>query len=561
MNNLLALFNLSEITPTVVLFSILGGLGLFLYGMNLMSSSLNRLAGSKLKTIIKNATGNIFKGFLIGIIITIVIQSSSATTVIVVGLISAGLIDLKHAIPIMVGAHIGTTVLAYIISFDFVSTICLPLIFIGAFIILLIKNKRLKVSGNIFMGLGLIFFGLEIMSLGFTSFAEQDWFINVMNKLKDNAFLSFFAGVVLTGLIQSSGAFIGIVQELYVSSSSMALSSAIALVIGSNIGTTVTAFIASISGNKTAKEAALSNTILVTLGAILFLPFISPLTSLFQLIENSIFQSRSMFTIAFFHTFFNVISSVMALSIINLVIILVKKILPDKESDLLKAQKLNNELIKTPSLALENVKAAILEMNLIVKRMYDLSIMYFNENNQKYYDEINALEEKVDLAEHLTHDYLMKMTEGLLQEKESYTQTKYVDVIRDFERIADHAVNFSEFLYRYYDEKIVMSDSMHMALQEFFDIIATQINETIESFEKDDKELAKKVIDRENIVDKMEEEYRLNVHSYITPGQVTSLDILYIDIVSNLERISDHTTNIAEMIIDPHMMSTIAQAK
>ena len=561
MNNFLSLFNLPEISPTIVLFTILGGLGLFLYGMNLMSTSLNRLAGSKLKAIISEATGNIFKGFLIGILITVIIQSSSATTVIVVGLISAGLLDLKHAIPIMIGAHIGTTVLAYIISFDFVSTICLPLIFLGSFIILLIKNRKVKVSGNIFMGLGLIFFGLEIMSLGFTSFAEQEWFVNTMRRLQDSTLLSFFAGVVLTGLIQSSGAFIGIVQELYVSSESMALSSAIALVIGSNIGTTITAFIASISGNKTSKEAALSNTILVTLGAILFLPFTMPLTSLFSFIETSLFHSRSMFTIAFFHTFFNVISSVIALSVINLIILLVKKILPDKESDLLKAQMLNNELIKTPSLALENVRAAILEMNLIVKRMYELSVMYFNENNHKYYDEINTLEEKVDLAEHLTHDYLMKMTESVLQEKESYTQTKYVDVIRDFERIADHAVNFSEFLERYYDEKIVMSNAMHIALQEFFDIISTQINETIEAFENEDKDLAKKVITRETTVDQMEEEYRLNVHSYITPGQVTSLDILYIDIVSNLERISDHTTNIAEMIIDPHMMSTIAESK
>ena len=561
MNNFLSLFDLPEISPTIVLFTILGGLGLFLYGMNLMSTSLNRLAGSKLKAIISKATGNIFKGFLIGILITVIIQSSSATTVIVVGLISAGLLDLKHAIPIMIGAHIGTTVLAYIISFDFVSTICLPLIFLGSFIILLIKNRKVKVSGNIFMGLGLIFFGLEIMSLGFTSFAEQEWFVNTMRRLQDSTLLSFFAGVVLTGLIQSSGAFIGIVQELYVSSESMALSSAIALVIGSNIGTTITAFIASISGNKTSKEAALSNTILVTLGAILFLPLIMPLTSLFSFIETSLFPSRSMFTIAFFHTFFNVISSIIALSVINLIILLVKKILPDKESDLLKAQMLNNELIKTPSLALENVRAAILEMNLIVKRMYELSVMYFNENNHKYYDEINTLEEKVDLAEHLTHDYLMKMTESVLQEKESYTQTKYVDVIRDFERIADHAVNFSEFLERYYDEKIVMSNAMHIALQEFFDIISTQINETIEAFENEDKDLAKKVITRETTVDQMEEEYRLNVHSYITPGQVTSLDILYIDIVSNLERISDHTTNIAEMIIAPHMMSTIAESK
>jgi len=548
----------SEISMFIVISVILGGLGMFLFGINIMSSSLNSLAGSKLKQIVSKATKNIFSGFLIGVLMTILIQSSSATTVIVVGLISAGLLDLKHAIPIMTGAHIGTTVLAYIISIDIISNICLPLIFIGSFIILLFQSRKWKLGGRITAGLGFIFFGLEMMSVSFGYFATQSWFENLMITLSNNVILSFFCGLVLTALIQSSGAFIGIVQELYITTPQMLLISALALVIGSNIGTTITAIIASLGSNKESKKAAIANTLIVAFGALITLPLIYPINELFMWLENILFDGeRKKLILALFHTFFNIINSAFALLLLNYIIIVVNKLVKNKNEQTIMAENLNKELLKSPSLALENVKVAMEEMNDLVLSMYDHSVKYFDENNKKFAEYVDKTEEKVDLAEHLIHDYLMQISQTHLTKADSYTQTRYLDIIRDFERIADHAVNFTEFLDRYYSENTMMSDAMHNALYEFFMIVRDQINDASIAFKDDNKELAHGIIEREKLVNNLEVEYRRNVHSYLKVGEVSQLDILYIDIISNLERISDHTTNIAEMIIDPHMMLTM----
>lgn len=557
MNNFYSLLEIGDAKTFTIISVILGGLGIFLYGLNLMSSSLNSLAGSRLKEIVTKATDNIFKGFLIGFLITLIIQSSSATTVIVVGLISAGLLDLKHALPIMIGAHIGTTALAYIISLDVVSVVCLPLIFVGAFVVMLINSRKWKLSGRIITGIGFLFFGLELMSISFGSFAETEWFNNIMTTLGDNLFLSFLTGMILTAIIQSSGAFIGIVQELYISTNAMTIASAIALIIGSNIGTTITAFLASLGGNKAAKKAAIANTFVILIGAILFLPLTVPVSKLFLLIEEAVFVTRNKFILAFFHTFFNIIGSTVALLLLKYIVLLINKILPEEERKELLAEKLNKELLKSPSLALEAARHAILEMNKIIVKMYDTSILYFNENNESYFNDINAEEENVDLCEHLIHDYIMQISEIHLNRKDAYLQTQYIDAIRDFERIADHAVNFSEYLKRYYEEKNVMSDEMHSALLKFFNICRSQVKDSVTAFELNDLLLSQNVIKREETVNQMEKEYRLNVHSYLRVGEVSQLDILYIDIVSNLERISDHATNICQMIIDPHMMSTM----
>ena len=247
-----------------------------------------------------------------------------------------------------------------------------------------------------------------------------------------------------------------------------------------------------------------------------------------------------------------------ALLSVDLIVKIVQKIIPKKkESDMILAEKLNQELLKTPSFALESARFAIIEMSEFTLSMYNASIDYFNKKDEKVYDFINSTEEKVDLAEHSIHDYLMQISGTRMNQNDMILQTAYIDIIRDMERIADHAVNFGEFLHRYYDEKNIMTNEMHDALLKFFEVVKLQIIESIDAYKNNDKVLASKVILRENEVDKMEEEYRLNVHSFLKTGEVSQLDILFIDIVSNLERISDHTMNIAELIIDPHMMSTM----
>lgn len=537
---------------------ILGGLGTFLYGLNLMSSSLKTLAGDRLRAFINKATDNIFKGFLTGLLITLAIQSSSATTVIVIGLISAGLLDLKHALPIMIGAHVGTTITAYIIGLN-IGSIAFPLIFVGSMIILIIAQRKWKLSGRIIIGTGFLFLGLEMMSVSFGSFADSSWFQNVMASFSDNWFLGFLSGIVLTCVVQSSSAFIGIVQELYVASgSTMELKVALTLVVGSNIGTTITALIASLGGNKVSKQAAVGNIIVGLIGSLFILPLLNPVTSMFTALQNALFHSKNMFTIAMFHTLYNVINSAICLAVLPLIVKLVEKIIPTKDMIVkVSAENLNKELLNSPSLALSSCNTSINDMNFLVLDMYDASVKYFNEDGAKYHEEISDIEEKVDLYEHLLHDYLMQLSQVHLSKNDSFTETKYIDIIRDMERIGDHAMNFADFFENYYEKSSRMPENMHDDLNLFFKIVRNQISDTCEAFKNNDKKIASNILSREDKIDVMEKEYRLNVHSYLIQGEVTQLDILYVDIISNLERISDHCTNIAQMIIDPHMMSTM----
>ena len=558
MNSLLSIIDLKETTVIAVLFMIIGGLGIFLYGLTLMSSSLKSLAGSKLKTIIGKATDHPLKGLLVGILVTIAIQSSSATTVIVVGLITAGLIDLKKALPIMIGAHIGTTVLAFIISIG-VEDIAFPLIFLGAIIVLMVERRKWNLTGRILLGFGFIFLGMMLMSVSFSSFSETTWFSNIMDVFSKNWILGYFSGMFLTALIQSSGAFIGIVQGLYVTEATMSTIVALTLVIGSNVGTSITAVLASLGGNRSAKQAAIANSFIAFTGSLFFLALIYPVNLLFNWFQNVAFSGeRSMLIIALFHLFYNIVIAAIMLPLSQLIAKLIEKIIPNKgETYEVSAERLNNELLDTPSLAIESARSSMLDMNNLVLEMYRKAEQYFNVNDESLFKEVNEIEEKVDLYEHLIHDYLMKLNEKHLSKKDAQIQTEYLDVIRDFERIGDHATNFVEFTKRYYESGVLFPQAMKQDLNFFFGIVDNQISDTVKAFENQDTILADNIKEREQKINEMEKDYRLNVHSYFVAGEVTDLDILFVDIISNLERVSDHTTNIAEMILNPHMMSTM----
>lgn len=534
-----------------ILSVVLGGLGIFLFGLDLMSKSLKKLAGSKMKMLIAKATSSPFVGMITGCIITILIQSSSGTTVIVVGLISAGLMNLSQAIGVIMGAGIGTCVTAFLIGLD-LSKYSFLLAAVGAFLVFFIASRKVKLSGNIIFGFGIIFIGLELMSNGLAPIADAAWFTRLMTSFENVPILGLVTGTLLTALVQSSGATIGILQSLY-QNQAIALAGALPIMIGCNIGTTSTALIASLGGSREAKQSALANFLFKFFGALLFMILLKPYTALFTWVD-SLLHGPAMMTVALSHLFFNVCTALILSFLIKPFTKFIQWLLPAKTTQsTTMVDRLNEDLLSSsPTLALESARGCILDMGALAKQMVVLSHKYLNENQPSYYESVTNLEEEVDYYDHKLHDYLMQLRTTDLDVAISIRQTMYLDTISDIERIGDQCTNIIEFLYNRYDMDVAWEEDTKQNLNDFFDKIDTQVTNALEAFRQNSTELAEEVIALEQIVDTLERTYRHKQLSFIGNGEVSKTDIHFVDILSNLERISDHCENIAQNITDPY---------
>ena len=549
----LSIFAPSE--PLSIIFTVLGGLGMFLFGIEFMSTSLKSLSGNKMKMLVKKATDNLFTGVLTGLAVTVLVQSSSATTVIVIGLISAGLMTLKQAIGVMMGANIGTTVTAFLIGLK-VSDYSLIFVAIGAAILIFISTKKFKLTGGIILGFGLLFVGLELMSIGLVPLKDTGWFKDAMVSLSENSFLGVLVGTVLTTLVQSSSASIGVLQEIF-STGSIQLSGALAVLLGCNIGTTITAVLASLNAPREAKQASLFHLMFNIFGTFIFLILFNPFVRLMTVFENSFLGPYNKLTIAFAHIIFNTISTILVLFIAKYFVIIIEKVLPiKKKSGATVSEKLNYDLIESsPVLALESAKIVVLDMGHIAIQMVNAARAYQNINDSNYFGEIANLEDVIDFYDNSIHDYLMEIQSADLTPKYKDIQIFLLDTIRDFERIADHAVNLSEFYQNRYNLNCPLSGNLAENLNHYFDIVVGQVNDSLNCFKLNDISIAKRIIDTEKELDNLEKIYRRNQLLNKHEEKNDCNDIHYVDILSNLERIGDHCNNIAENIIDPHYLS------
>lgn len=542
-------------TTLAIIFTVLGGLGLFLYGIEYMSTSLKNLSGNRLKILIEKATDNIFMGLLTGIAVTVLVQSSSATTVIVIGLISAGLMSLRQAVGVMMGANIGTTVTAFLIGLK-INEYSLILIALGAAIVIFITTKKASYTGGIILGFGMLFLGLELMSLGLEPLAEKDWFETAMISLAEVPILGVLAGTFLTVIVQSSSATIGVVQQVFFDGN-IALPGALAVLIGSNIGTTITGILASLSSSREAKQAIMFHLLFNLFGSVIFLIFFGTYVKLLGNIENAFLGPNNKLTIAYAHIIFNTVTTIFVLFLVKYFVVLIEKMLPIKEDkDASLVEKLNYDLIiSSPVLALESAKGVVIEMGGIAQEMIKTARLYQNDNSEDYFGKIADLENRIDLYDKSIHDYLMEIQSFDLSQKYKQTQVILLDVIRDFERIADHAVNLSEFYQNRYEQDCPLTGKVAENLNHYFDLVVLQVENAILSFQANDKKLAKKVIETEIEIDKLEKHYRRAQLLHKKESSDECNDIHYVDILSNLERISDHCNNIAENVIDPHYLS------
>jgi len=532
-----------------IAFHFLGGLGLFLYSIKTMGDGLQQAAGDRLRFYIDKYTSNPFFGILVGIGMTALIQSSSGVTVITVGLVSAGLLTLRQAIGIVMGANIGTTVTSFIIGFK-LGDYALPMLFLGAVCLFFTKNRTINNIGRIVFGVGGIFFALNLMSGAMEPLKDLQVFKDYMVELSKNPILGVLVGTGLTLLIQASSATIGILQNLY-ASNLIDLQGALPVLFGDNIGTTITAIIASLSANIAAKRVAAAHVAFNVIGTVICIIFLVPFTGLIQWFESFLNLAPEM-TIAFAHGTFNITNTIIQFPFIGALAFLVTKLIPG-EDEVVKYEPLylDEQLIKqAPSIALGNAKKELLHLGNYAAKAFDLSYDYIINSNEKVAEKGHKTEEAINTIDEKLTRYLISLSGEALSQKESEVLTNILDSSRDLERIGDHAealLNLNDYLQR---KNVQFSEAALEELAEIYLKTSEFVKDALESVENNDLEKAKALIERHEDINNLERVLRKTHIKRLNSGECsTQAGVNFIDIISHYTRVSDHAMNLAEKVI------------
>ncbi|UII54885.1 Na/Pi cotransporter family protein [Cytobacillus spongiae] len=538
-----------ELNVQQMLFEFLGGLGIFLYGIKTMGDGLQKSAGDKLRDILDRFTTNPIMGVLAGIIVTILIQSSSATTVITVGLVSAGFMTLRQAIGVIMGANIGTTVTAFIIGID-IGEYALPIIAAGAILLFFFKNKKIHNLGQIVFGFGALFYGLELMSGGMKPLRSLEAFHELTVNMSSNPILGVVVGTLFTVIVQSSSATIGILQGLH-AEDLINLEAALPVLFGDNIGTTITAVLAAIGASVAARRAAATHVLFNLIGTTLFLILLKPFTALIHTIQDALSLNPEM-TIAFAHGIFNSTNTLIQLPFVGLLAIIVTKLIPGEDAIVeYKSKHLDPIFIEqSPSIALGQAKEEVLRMGQFAVRGLEETKQFLDTKSQKHSEAACQLEEAINNLDRKITDYLVDLATSSLSEHESEEHTTLMDTVRDIERIGDHFENIVELAEYQIANKVKMTNTAMEDLDVMFKLTISTVQEALQALDQGDKEAAKTVVEKEEKIDKMERQLRKQHILRLNEGACTGqAGIVFVDIISNLERIGDHAVNIAEAVL------------
>ena len=532
-----------------IAFHFLGGLGLFLYSIKTMGDGLQQAAGDRLRFYIDKYTSNPFFGILVGIGMTALIQSSSGVTVITVGLVSAGLLTLHQAIGIVMGANIGTTVTSFIIGFK-LGDYALPMLFLGAVCLFFTKNRTINNIGRIVFGVGGIFFALNLMSGAMEPLKDLQVFKDYMVELSKNPILGVLVGTGLTLLIQASSATIGILQNLY-ASNLIDLQGALPVLFGDNIGTTITAIIASLGANIAAKRVAAAHVAFNVIGTVICIIFLVPFTGLIQWFESFLNLAPEM-TIAFAHGTFNITNTIIQFPFIGALAFMVTKLIPG-EDEVVKYEPLylDEQLIKqAPSIALGNAKKELLHLGNYAAKAFDLSYDYIINSNEKVAEKGHKTEEAINTIDEKLTRYLISLSGEALSQKESEVLTNILDSSRDLERIGDHAealLNLNDYLQR---KNVQFSEAALEELAEIYLKTSDFVKDALESVENNDLEKAQALIERHEDINNMERVLRKTHIKRLNNGECsTQAGVNFIDIISHYTRVSDHAMNLSEKVL------------
>ena len=531
-------------------FTFLGGLGLFLFCIKYMGDGLQIAAGDRLKYILDKYTTSPFLGVLVGIFVTALIQSSSGTSVITIGLVGAGLLTLRQAIGIIMGANIGTTITTFIIGFN-ISAYALPILFIGAFCLFFVKIEKVNNVGRILFGFGGVFFSLTLMSGAMAPLKYLPAFKDVMVSLSGNPVLGVFIGTTITVLVQASSATISILQNIY-QEGLIPLKAALPVLFGDNIGTTITAIIAVIGSNTSAKRLAASHVMFNVVGTVIFLIFLTPFSMFVAKMEHILHLNPKM-AIAFAHGSFNMMTTVLLFPFIGVLEYLVVKIIKDKKEDEEEAYKttLDPALITAPVIALGQVKQELLTMTGFALKNFRTSVSYFFERDEKLFEKVEKREEKINTVDQEITKYLALLSKQDFGEKEGEEIATYLDLCRDIERVGDHAHGIVKDVKYGISKKFKFSDTAYAEIKELEEIVENMIETATVALKESSVDKAVEVIDLHNKEREKEKKIRKN-HIKRLSEQTCEIKagLSFVDLVLHFTRIADHTRNIAERVLE-----------
>ncbi len=543
-----------------MLFRFVGGLGMFLYGMNVMADGLQKSAGNRMKHLLEFLTKNRLMGILVGAGVTAIIQSSSATTVMVVGFVNAGLMTLVQAVGVIMGANIGTTITAWLVSMSEWGTVLKPeffaplLIGIGAFMLLFARKEKVKDISEILIGFGVLFVGLSFMSDSITPYREAPVFAEAFRILGSNPVLGILAGLVVTAVIQSSSASVGILQTL-AANGMVSWSSAVFITLGQNIGTCVTALLSSLGTNRTAKRAAVIHLLFNVIGAVVFG---IGMFVIFSFNRTWAVSQVNSVGISVFHTVFNVLNTILLYPFGNQLVklsgILVKDHAPkEEEAEDVSCElpHLDARLLESPSFALEGAVKETVRMGELALFHMETAFDAVRTGNQKQVDRAFKIEETMNEYEKQMAEYLAQISKGSLTDHQRLVVNDLFYTVSDMERISDHCDNIAELAEKMIQEGLSFSQNAMQGFEQITTLAMDSVKAAVLARETEKMAYVQQVIQIEDEIDDMEEDLRTEHIDRLARNECSAeRGVFFLDMLSNLERISDHANNIVGYVAD-----------
>ncbi len=551
-----------------LIFGLMGGLGLFLFGMKVMSEGLQKIAGSRMRKILAALTNNRCVGMLVGIGVTAIIQSSSATTVMVVGFVNAGLMSLVQAIGVVLGANIGTTVTAQLIAFK-ITKYALPAIGLGVGFKIFAKNRKWSYFGEILLGFGLLFFGLDVMKQAFDPLKTSEEFRQIFMYVGNNHLMGVLIGAVLTMIVQSSSATIGITLAL-ASTGILSFEASVALILGENIGTTITANIAAIGTNLAARRTALAHFLFNSIGVCYMLVFFSFFTNVIASITpgeaDFVIQTQDQVArmggsigdkpfiarhIANTHTLFNIINTLIFLPLVGILAKLSTAVVRGRDTEVeFRLKYLDTRVLNTPPIALAQARSEIKRMANTAQEMVVETQLFLQDNDLKRIPALQNKEDLTDLLQKEITDFVVSLSQKSITLETSKEIASMMNMINDLERVGDHCENLWSLCQRKLDQGITFSDKAQREIADISKLTREFLDTIVRALDEKNTEIFDEANVLEEEIDVMEEQLRNNhIHRLNTGECSVNSGLIFIDMLHNFEKIGDHTYNLAKAVV------------